>query len=93
MIFFAANRGVYTVLDLHHYRARREEDLDFWKDAAVRYKNNPAVLFDLINEPHGTRREVWRNGGGVLKKRKGRLMKMRFFRKRRNCCTPFRSTG
>ncbi|WFB34637.1 glycoside hydrolase family 5 protein [Kiritimatiellota bacterium B12222] len=65
MIIFAANRGVYTVLDLHHYRAPREGDLAFWKDAALRYKNHPAVLFDLLNEPHGTTWEIWRNGGFV----------------------------
>ncbi len=68
MIIFAANRGVYTVLDLHHYRAPREGDIAFWKDAAERYKNHPAVLFDLLNEPHGTSWEVWRNGGFVADK-------------------------
>ncbi|MEX2382305.1 MAG: glycoside hydrolase family 5 protein [Opitutales bacterium] len=70
MITFAANRGAYTVLDLHHYRAPREQDLEFWKDASARYKNHPAVLFDLLNEPHGTNWEVWRNGGFVADKKK-----------------------
>ncbi|MDF3128941.1 cellulase family glycosylhydrolase [Kiritimatiellaeota bacterium B1221] len=68
MIIFAANRGVYTVLDLHHYRAPREGDIEFWEDAATRYKNHPAVLFDLLNEPHSTSWEVWRNGGFVADK-------------------------
>src|SRR5262249_43498182 len=35
------------------------------KDAAARYKNHPAVLFDLFNEPHGISWEVWKDGGFV----------------------------
>ena len=69
-ITLAANRGAYVVLDLHHYRASRKEDLDFWTDAATRYKNHPAVLFDLLNEPHGTSWEVWKNGGFIEDKKK-----------------------
>jgi endoglucanase len=68
LITLAANRGVYVVLDLHRYRAPQPEFLDFWKDAATRYKNHPAVLFDLMNEPHGTTWEVWRDGGFVGKR-------------------------
>lgn len=68
IITLASNRGVYVVLDLHTYRAPKKEYLDFWKDAAARYKNHPAVLFDLMNEPHGTTWEVWRDGGFVGKR-------------------------
>lgn len=64
-ITIAANRGAYVVLDLHRYRAPRPEHIEFWRDAATRYRNHPAVLFDLINEPHGISWEVWRNGGFV----------------------------
>ncbi len=35
----------------------------FWTDVATRYANNPAVLFDLYNEPHGTSWNIWRDGG------------------------------
>lgn len=70
-ITLAANRGVYVVLDLHQYRAPREEHLAFWTDAATRYKNHPAVLFDLLNEPHGISWEVWRNGGFVSERKAG----------------------
>lgn len=42
IITLASNRGAYVVLDLHRYRAPRKEFLDFWKDAAERYKNHPA---------------------------------------------------
>jgi len=36
----------------------------FWTSVATRYANNPAVLFDLYNEPKGiTSWPSWRNGG------------------------------
>lgn len=69
-VTLAANRGCYLVLDLHRYRAPKKEHLAFWKDAASRYKNHPAVIFDLLNEPHGISWEVWRDGGFVEEKRK-----------------------
>jgi hypothetical protein len=65
MVTLAANRGAYIVLDLHRYRAPKQEHADFWKDCAARYKDHPAVLFDILNEPHGISWEVWRNGGFV----------------------------
>ena len=65
LVTLAANRGAYLLLDLHRFKAPRQEHADFWKDAAARYKDHPAVLFDLFNEPHGTSWEVWRNGGFV----------------------------
>lgn len=71
VITLAANRGVYVVLDLHQYRAPREEHIAFWTDAATRYQNHPAVLFDLLNEPHGISWEVWRNGGFVSERKAG----------------------
>jgi endoglucanase len=60
-----ANRGAYIVIDNHRYRAVRPEHLPFWKEVATKYKNHPAVLFDIINEPHGISWEVWRDGGFV----------------------------
>lgn len=35
----------------------------FWSDVATRYANNPAVLFDLYNEPKSVSWSVWRDGG------------------------------
>ena len=64
-INLAANRGVYVVVDLHSYRAIKPEQVEFWKDFATKYANHPAVLFDILNEPHGISWEVWRNGGFV----------------------------
>jgi hypothetical protein len=69
IITLAANRGAYLVLDLHRFRAPKQEHADFWKDAAARYKDHPAVLFDLFNEPHGISWEVWQKGGFVGEKK------------------------
>lgn len=65
IITLAANRGAYIVIDLHRFRAPKEEHAEFWKDFATQYKDHPAVLFDIFNEPHGISWEVWRNGGWV----------------------------
>ncbi len=60
-----ANRGAYIALDHHRYRAVKPEQIPFWQELATLYKNHPAVLFDVLNEPHGISWEVWRNGGFV----------------------------
>ena len=65
VITLAANRGAYVVLDLHRFRAPKAEHAEFWKDASQRYKNHPAVLFELFNEPHGIGWDVLVNGGWV----------------------------
>ncbi|PQO30053.1 glycoside hydrolase family 5 protein, partial [Blastopirellula marina] len=65
IITLAANRGAYVAVDLHRFRAPKQEHADFWKDFATLYKDHPAVLFDVFNEPHGISWEVWRNGGFV----------------------------
>jgi endoglucanase len=67
-ITLAANRGAYVLLDLHRFGAPRQEHATFWKDAAAKYKDHPAVLFDLFNEAHGTSWEAWRDGGPVPNK-------------------------
>ena len=70
VITMAANRGAYVLLDLHRYKAPKPEYVEFWKDAAARYKDHPAVIFDIMNEPHSTTWEVWRNGGFIEEKKK-----------------------
>lgn len=67
-VMIAANRGAYLILDLHRFRAPKTEHVEFWKDAATHFKNHPAVLFDLFNEPHGISWEIWRDGGFVGEK-------------------------
>lgn len=61
----AVAHGAYLVLDLHTFGAPMAEHVEFWKDAATRYKNHPAVLFDLFNEPHGISWKIWRDGGDL----------------------------
>jgi hypothetical protein len=62
--------GAYLVIDLHGFNAPDETDMKFWEDVAARYKNHPAVLFELFNEPFGISWEIWRNGGQVLPPKK-----------------------
>jgi endoglucanase len=69
-ITMVANRGAYVLLDLHRFRAPKAEHAEFWTAAATKYKDHPAVLFDLFNEPHGVSWEVWRDGGFVAEKEK-----------------------
>jgi hypothetical protein len=40
-----------------------DNSVTFWSSVAARYANNPAVLFDLYNEPHDDPWLTWRNGG------------------------------
>jgi endoglucanase len=69
-IKIAAANGAYVVLDLHRFLTPDQSCVDFWKDAATRYKNNPAVLFDIFNENHDTSWDVWQKGGPVVLKQK-----------------------
>ena len=62
----AANaRGAYVILDLHEYRAIQPKHLKFWAEICALYQGNPAVLFDILNEPHDISWQVWRDGGLV----------------------------
>jgi hypothetical protein len=70
-ITMAANRGAYTVLDLHRFRAPKQVHVDFWKEAARKYKGHPTVIFDVFNEPYSISWEVWRDGGFVEDKNAG----------------------
>ena len=65
VITLAANRGAYVVLDLHRFRAPKAEHATFWKDAAAHFRNHPAVLFELFNEPHGIDWKTLVEGGWV----------------------------
>jgi endoglucanase len=61
-------KGAYLVLDLHCFGPPLPEHVDFWKDAAVRYKNNPGVIFEIFNEPHSMSWKIWRDGGSLSSK-------------------------
>ncbi|HET6246944.1 MAG TPA: glycoside hydrolase family 5 protein [Tepidisphaeraceae bacterium] len=58
-----ASHGGYLALDLHRFGAPMPQHVEFWTDAATRYKNNPAVIFELFNEPHDISWKTWRDGG------------------------------
>ena len=75
-----ASQRCYIILDLHwsdcnewgrNIGQHSMPDLNsvaFWKDFAPVYANNPAVLFDLYNEPHDVSWDVWLKGGMILDK-------------------------
>ncbi len=37
----------------------------FWSSVASTYANNPAVMFDIYNEPHDVSWSIWRDGGAA----------------------------
>ncbi len=75
-----AAQACYILLDLHwsdegewgkqigQHKMPDQNSLTFWKDCARTYKNHPAVLFDLYNEPHDVTWDIWREGGKVTEK-------------------------
>lgn len=81
IVDYCANNGCYVLLDLHWNNAGQwgqnigqhvmpdMYSLTFWKDCARDYRNNPAVLFDLYNEPHDTSWDIWKNGGDIEESR------------------------
>ncbi len=84
VVELCASRGCYVILDLHWSDAGEwgkqigqhvmpdANSVEFWKGCATVYKNHPAVIFDLYNEPHDVSWEIWRNGGQVSEKARGR---------------------
>jgi len=66
VVSWAARAGAYTLLDLQWLEADRpfggkrnfvaplpnRESCDFWHVLASRYRDEPAVLYDLFSEPH-----------------------------------------
>jgi hypothetical protein len=79
-----ASQNCYIILDLHwsdcnewgrnigQHSMPDTNSVVFWKDFAPHYANNPAVIFDLYNEPHDVSWDVWLNGGMILDKPNGR---------------------
>ena len=61
----AASRGAYLIIDLHRYRAPTDDAVVFWKAVAEIYKDHPAVLFGVLNEPHDISWQQWRDGGVI----------------------------
>ncbi|MBN2356259.1 cellulase family glycosylhydrolase [candidate division KSB1 bacterium] len=68
VIGWIVNNGAYVLLDLQWQDTAvkippipNEQAVDMWKMIANRYKNNPAVLYDIHNEAHDTSWQAWRN--------------------------------
>ena len=66
IIDFISESGSYCILDLHHFESFTQEAKDFWIEVANMdyYKNNPFVLFGILNEAHSVSWKVWRDGDG-----------------------------
>ena len=68
------NVGIYVILDLHwnapgtnvanaqQPMIDQEHGPAFWSSVAGAFKNYPAVIFDLYNEPHDISWDCWLNG-------------------------------
>lgn len=78
IVDLCSSKGCYILLDLHWSNANQDwgtnigqhsmpdrKSVVFWKDFAKVYANNPAVIFDLYNEPHDVSWDVWLNGGKI----------------------------
>jgi hypothetical protein len=75
-----SERSCYVILDLHWSDAGQwgkqigqhvmpdRNSLEFWKDLAGTFRNDPAVLFDLYNEPHDVSWDIWLRGGQVTER-------------------------
>jgi hypothetical protein len=80
VVDLCSNEGVYVILDLHWSDAGEwgkqigqhvmpdQNSVPFWKEVAAVYKNHPAVIFDLYNEPHDVSWDIWQKGGTVADK-------------------------
>jgi hypothetical protein len=72
-----ATQSCYIILDLHwsdcnewglnigQHSMPDTNSLMFWNNFAPVYANQPAVLYDLYNEPHDISWDVWLKGGMV----------------------------
>ncbi len=77
IVDLCATNNCYIILDLHwsdcgqwgrnigQHSMPDSNSVTFWQSMAPIYANNPAVLFDLYNEPHDTTWVTWLRGGMV----------------------------
>lgn len=63
-----AAEGKYVILDNHSFYLPDEDDIEFWNDAATRYKNHPNVIFEVFNEPAGCTWQQYYEGGTLTYK-------------------------
>ncbi len=81
VVDYCASNGCYVLLDLHWNDCNQwgsnigqhvmpdMNSITFWRSCARAYRNNPAVLFDLYNEPHDTTWDIWLKGGTITESR------------------------
>ncbi len=69
----ANNQGIYVILANFEGKESQfgasaidQQGLMFWQFMANHFKNNPMVMFDLINEPQNTSYAQWLNGDTVV---------------------------
>jgi hypothetical protein len=80
IVDYCSSKQAYVMLDLHWNNAGEwgknigqhvmpdMHSVTFWKDCARTYRNHPAVIFDLYNEPHDTTWDIWLKGGEIEEK-------------------------
>lgn len=57
----ANRKKAYVIVDLHRFKSPQDEHLEFWRDVATRYGNQPGVIFELFNEPHSIGWSEWKS--------------------------------
>jgi endoglucanase len=77
LVNFCSDHNAYIILDLHwsdagewgrnigQHNLPDKNSIVFWEDAATTFKQNPAVLFDLYNEPSHITWDQWFEGGPI----------------------------
>lgn len=77
IVDFCASHDAYVILDLHWsdagvwgtnigaHNLPDKNSIEFWRDLAPVFKDNPAVLYELYNEAANVTWEQWFNGGRV----------------------------
>ena len=77
LVDFCATNNAYIILDLHwsdagewgknigQHNLPDKNSIVFWNNIAPLYANNPAVLFDLYNEPSRITWDQWFKGGRI----------------------------
>jgi endoglucanase len=75
LVRIAEMRKAYLWLELHWSNGNQwgnyigqhvmpdSNSLIFWQDLAAKFKNHPAVVFGLYNEPYNVSWDIWRDGG------------------------------
>lgn len=75
IVDFCAEHDAYILLDLHwsntgdwgqnigQHKHVDKNSTVFWRNVAQIYRDHPAVLFDLYNEPHNLTWDEWLKGG------------------------------